>query len=93
MLEKFERVTGTTDSDWTITHESAEQRWKDGRAALQQGNWKALTKMLCSRMFFPTGDGDYQSRSSLQKHLLDFLVEDSDEFIALGVRMGENNEV
>ena len=93
MFESVKRVTGTTDADWTITHESAQQRWKDGQTALQQGNWGAFTKMLYSRMFFPTGDGDYQSRRSLHNHLLNLTIEDLDEFTALGIRMGENDEV
>ncbi|KAK9249031.1 hypothetical protein V1506DRAFT_550960 [Lipomyces tetrasporus] len=49
MFESVKRGTGTTDADWTITHESAEQCWKDGQAALQQGNMNAFTKMLYSR--------------------------------------------
>ncbi len=93
MFESVKRVTGTTDADWTFTHESAEQRWKDGQAALQQGNMKAFTKMLYSRMFFPNGDGDYQSSRGLHNKLLDLPVEDLDEFTAIGVRMGENGEV
>ena len=93
MFESVKRVTGTTDADWTITHESAEQRWKDGRAALQQGNMKAFTEMLYSRMFFPNGDGDYQSSRGLHNDLLGLTVEDLDEFTAIGVRMGENGEV
>ena len=93
MFESVKRVTGTTDADWTITHESAEQRWKDGQAALQQGNMKAFTKMLYSRMFFPNGDGDYQSSRGLHNDLLGLTVEDLDEFSAIGVRMGENGEV
>lgn len=93
MFKSVKRVTGTTDVDWTITHESAEQRWKDGQAALQQGNMKAFTKMLYSRMFFPNGDGDYQSSRGLHNDLLGLTVEDLDEFTAIGVRMGENGEV
>jgi hypothetical protein len=93
MLESVKRVTGTTDADWTITHESAEQRWQDGQAALQQGNMKAFPKMLYSRMFFPNGDGDYQSSRGLHNDLLGLTVEDLDEFTAIGVRMGANGEV
>ncbi len=93
MFDSVKRVTGTTDTDWTITHESAEQRWKDGQAALQHGNMKAFTKMLYSRMFFPNGDGDYQSSRGLHNDLLGLTVEDLDEFTAIGVRMGENGEV
>ncbi|MCJ1401153.1 hypothetical protein MMC11_004365 [Xylographa trunciseda] len=93
MFKSVKRVTGASDADWTITHESAEQRWKDGRAALQQGNMQAFPKMLYSRMFFPNGDGDYQSSRGLHNDLLGLPVEDLDEFTALGVRMGENGEV
>ena len=93
MFESVKRVTATTDADWTITHESAEQRWKDGMATLQQGNMKAFTKMLYSRMFFPNGDGDYQFSQGLHNDLLGLTVEDLDEFTAIGIRMGENGEV
>lgn len=93
MFESVKRVTGTTDADWTITHESAEQRWKDSQAALQQGNMKAFPKLLYSRMLFPNGDGDYQSSRSLHNDLLGLTVEDLDEFTVIGVRMGENGEV
>ncbi|MCJ1359773.1 MAG: hypothetical protein MMC33_009776 [Icmadophila ericetorum] len=93
MFESVKRVTGTSDADWTINHESAEQGWKNGQAALQQGNMKAFTKMLYRRMFFPNGDGDYQSSRGLHNDLLGLTVEDLDEFTAIGVRMGENGEV
>jgi hypothetical protein len=53
MFESVKRVTDTTDADWIITHESAEQRWKDRRAALQHR--AVFTKMLYSRMFFGNG--------------------------------------
>lgn len=93
MFESVKRVTGTTDTDWNITHESAEQRWKDGQAALQQGDMRAFTKMLYSRMFFPNGDGDYESRRGLHNDLLGLTAEDLDEFTAIGIRMGENGEL
>jgi len=93
MFESVKRITGTIDAYWTITYESAEQRWKDGQAALQQGNMKAFTEMLYSRMFCPNGEGDYQSSWGLHNNLLGLTVEDLDEFTAIGVRMGENGEV
>lgn len=93
MFESVKRVTSTTDSDWIITRESAERRWKDGYAAVQQGNMKAFTKMLYSRMFIPTGDGDYQSSRGLHNDLLGLPAEDLDEFTAVGIRMGENGEI
>lgn len=93
MFESVKRVTGTSDYDWTITHESAEKRWKDGGAALQQGNMDAFAKMLYSRMFLPNGDGDYQSSRGLHNELLGLDVEILDEFTAIGIRMAENGEL
>lgn len=93
MFESVKRVTGTTDADWTITRESSEQRWKDGTAEVLKGNFKAFTKMLYSRMFFPNGDGDYQSRRALDNDVLGLPVEDLDAATKIAVRMGENGEV
>jgi hypothetical protein len=56
-------------------------------------NWKVFTKMLYSRMFFATGDGDYKSRRGLDNELLGLLVEDLDEATAEGIRMGEHNTI
>ncbi|KAL2022230.1 hypothetical protein VTK56DRAFT_5840 [Thermocarpiscus australiensis] len=93
MFESVKRVTGTSDADWTITHESSEQRWKDGMAEVLKGNFKAFTKMLYSRMFFPNGDGDYQSRRALHNDVLGLPVEDLDAATRIAVRMGESGEV
>ena len=93
MFESVKRVTKTTDADWTITQESAEQRWKDGTTALKQGNFGAFTKMLYSRMFFPNGGGDIQSSRGLHNEQLGLPIEELDQWTAIGVRMGENGEV
>lgn len=93
MWESVKRVTGTDDSDWIITHESVTKRWKESCAAVEKGDFAAFPRMLYSRMFFPTADGDYQSRLELHNDLLGLPVEDLDEFTAIAIRMGENDEV
>jgi hypothetical protein len=93
MFEAVKRVTKTKSEDWTITQESAEERWKEGHAAVMQGNFGGFTKQLYSRMFFPNGDGDYESHRALDNEALSLPVEDIDECTAVGVRMGENGEV
>lgn len=93
MFEAVKRVTSTTTDDWTITHESAEERWKDGHAAVMKGNFGQFTKMLYSRMFFPNGGGDYESHRTLDNEALSLPVEDLDEHTAIGVRMGEKGEI
>ncbi|KAF2204076.1 NAD(P)-binding protein [Delitschia confertaspora ATCC 74209] len=93
MFESVKRVTGTTDADWTITHENSEQRWKDGQADLRKGNWNSFTKQLYSRMFFNNGDGDYESRRGLDNDALGLPQEDLDAATARGIKMAENDEV
>jgi hypothetical protein len=90
MFEAVKRLTSTTDDDWTITHESSEQRWKDGYAAVMKGNIGRFTKMLYSRMYFPNGGGDYEPLDNKSLCLPD---EDLDEYTAIAVRMGENGDV
>jgi hypothetical protein len=90
MFKAVKRVTRTSDDDWTITHESSEERWKDGFAAVMKGNFGQFTKMLYSRMYFRNGGGDYEP---LDNKSLSLPVEDLDQYTAIGVHMGENGEI
>ncbi|KAF2637337.1 NAD(P)-binding protein [Massarina eburnea CBS 473.64] len=93
MFESVKRVTGTTDTDWTITHDSAEQRWKDSNALVLKGDFGAFTKMLYSRTWFFDGGGDYESTRGLGNKILGLPVDDLDECTAVGIGMGESGEV
>ncbi|KAF2811203.1 NAD(P)-binding protein [Mytilinidion resinicola] len=95
MWESVMRVTGTAEKEWKVSYESAEKRWREGRAALEAGDRAAFTKMLYSRMFVPNGkgDGDYESRRGLDNEVLGLPVEDLDEWTAVAVGMGERGEV
>ena len=90
MFDSVKRVTKTTDADWSFSYESSEQRFKDATAELHKGNFGRFTKMLYSRMFFPTGDGDFKP---VHNDVLGLPKEDLDEWTAVVVRMGENGEV
>lgn len=93
MFESVKRVTATQDSDWSISQESSEMRWKSASEAIKQGNYGAFTKLLYSRTFFPNGGGDYESHVSLDNDVLGLVIEDLDEATAKGIRMGEDGEV
>ncbi|MCJ1439428.1 hypothetical protein MMC27_008822 [Xylographa pallens] len=90
MFDSVKRVTKTTDADWAISHESSEQRFKDATAELQKHNFSQFTKMLYSRMFFPTADGDFKP---IHNDVLGLPKEDLDELTSIAVRMGQNGEV
>ncbi|KUI67796.1 hypothetical protein VM1G_03534 [Cytospora mali] len=91
MFESVKRVTGTTEADWKVIHESSEQRYKDCRAAVEKGNFAQFTKMLYSRMFYSQGNIEYPR--SIDNKLLGLPVEVLDEATAVGVRMGENGKM
>ncbi|KAL3444130.1 hypothetical protein BJX65DRAFT_174737 [Aspergillus insuetus] len=93
MFESVKRVTGTKDEDWTITRGSVRDRYREGQEGLKVHNWKVFTKMLYSRMFFPDGDGAYESRRGLDNSVLELPVEDLDEATREGIRMGKAGEV
>ncbi|KAL8703224.1 MAG: hypothetical protein Q9201_003582 [Fulgogasparrea decipioides] len=80
-------------SSFRVSQRDMFETLEESQAALQQGDMKAFPKMLYSRMFFPTGDGDYQSSLGLHNDLLGLPAEDLDEFTAIGVRIGENGEL
>lgn len=92
MFQSVKRVTGTTDADWTISHEDTKQRYKEGLEAIKTGNHEGWMKMGYSRMFFPDGAGNYEGRG-LHNDVLGLTGEDIDSYTAIGIRMGENDEV
>jgi len=58
MYESLQRVTGTKESDWTITHENAEERFERGQGLFKQGNFVGFGIFLYARVFFPDALGD-----------------------------------
>jgi hypothetical protein len=94
MFESVKRITGTRDEEWTIEKKDTEKTYKEGLEQVKAGNHAGWMKMGYSRMFFPNGDGDYQTRRGTHNEVLGLTVEeDLDEATRIGIRMGENREV
>ncbi|KAF9878092.1 isoflavone reductase family protein [Colletotrichum karsti] len=87
MFESVKRVTGTVESDWTITHENAQERWKAGHDALKKGDRTGFSRLMYSRLFFPSNDGDVEHKYGLANDLLGLPKEDIDEASKEGVRI------
>lgn len=90
MLDSIHRVTGTSDKDWEITHEPTAQRYKNGLDEMQKGIMTGFAKAMYSRVFFPNGDGDYESSRQLANGLLGLPKEDLDEATKRTVEMVES---
>ncbi|KAF9243959.1 hypothetical protein DTO012A7_9454 [Penicillium roqueforti] len=85
MFESVKRVTGTSDADWTITHEDSKKRYADGLTMVKTGNMAGFGKLLYARAFFPDDPGDCSAKA--QNELLGLPEESLDEATRAGVDM------
>lgn len=83
MFESVKRVTGTTDADWTITHEETKKRYEDGLAQVKVGNMAGFSKMLYARVFYPDTLSDFSAKA--QNELLSLPEESLDESTKVGI--------
>jgi hypothetical protein len=88
VFESVKRVTETTDTNWTISDDNTEQSCKVGMEQVKNGDDRGWAKMGYSRMFFPNGEGDYETSRGLHNDVLGLLAEDLDEATKRLVRSG-----
>jgi hypothetical protein len=89
MLDSLQRVTGTTDADWSIDYEGSKERWERGKALLQSGDRRGHALAMYARTFFPNGDGDFESKNGTANKVLGLPEEDLDEASKRAVAMNE----
>lgn len=65
ILDSVERVTGTVDADWEIKYQPAKDRYEEGQKELAEGNPMGFYKTMFSRVFYATGDADFESDNQL----------------------------
>ena len=85
MLESAFRVTGTKETDWTITSEPSHERYANGLEEMQEGDRVGFAKMLYTRIFYPDGSGDTESGRGMINHILGLPKEDLDEATKVAV--------
>jgi len=79
MLDSIHRLIGTEDKDWEIEYETTADRYKNGIEEMKKGIMTGFAKALYARVFFPNGDGDFESSRGLVNSLLGLPKEDLDE--------------
>jgi tryptophan synthase beta chain len=77
MFESVKRVTGTTNADWTITHEDTKKRYEEGLAQVKGGNMAGFSKLLYARAFYTDDPSDLSAKA--QNELLGLPEESLDE--------------
>lgn len=56
---------GQTDKDWTISYQSAAERFHEGLDELSNGVGTGFLKALYSRTFYTTGEGVFETHNDL----------------------------
>lgn len=90
MLESALRVTGTKESDWTISKEPATERWANGLKEMQEGSRIGFAKMLYTRVFYQDGAGNIDHKGTLNS-LLDLPTEDIDEATKIAIERSKTD--
>lgn len=88
MFESAKRATGTTDADWKIEYVGSRERWEQSQEAMKQGDRKAYARIMYTRVFFPTGEGDH-TRLDWANKALGLPQEDLDEQTKEGLRLSK----
>ncbi|KAL4893545.1 hypothetical protein BDV59DRAFT_177579 [Aspergillus ambiguus] len=83
IFESVKRVTGTSDADWTITHEDTKKRYQDGLAMVMSGNMAGFGKLLYARGFYPEDPSDCSAKA--QNELLGLPEESLDGATQAGI--------
>ncbi|KAK9319314.1 hypothetical protein V1517DRAFT_369878 [Lipomyces orientalis] len=80
MLDPVLRVTGTSLSDWKVTHTTAKERFQSGREELRKGNRAGFARLLYARHVFPESNGNFEATKCIHNDILGLPKEDFDEF-------------
>lgn len=86
LFQSVLRATETTDDDWTINYQDVKERYLEGLAERESGNMEGMYKLLYSRVFYPNGDGNYETSKGLQNDVLGLPQEDFDEVTRNAIR-------
>ncbi|KAF7557538.1 hypothetical protein G7Z17_g536 [Cylindrodendrum hubeiense] len=65
ILKSVEVATGTTEKDWKITHQPSDVRYKEGMEELSEGDQFGFLKAMYARVFYPSGDADFEPHNKL----------------------------
>lgn len=90
MLNSLHRVLGTADKDWTITKESAQERYEAGLSEMKRGNFLGFAKALYTRTFYKNGGGDFESECKVDVKALGLPQEELDDATKRVVEMVES---
>ena len=78
MFTSLLRVTGTPESDWTISYQPSKERYEQAAEDVKKGDFQAFGRMMYARGFF-SGDEcplDFDQYGELDNEVLGLVEED-----------------
>lgn len=88
MLDSWLRVTGQTESEWTIEYEPTQERFARGQRMLKEGNMIGGPISIYGLLFQRDGSGDLRIKPDNEK--LGLSKEDLDQATKMAVKMFED---
>ncbi|KAK5107514.1 hypothetical protein LTR62_001086 [Meristemomyces frigidus] len=92
MFHSVLRVTGTKESEWTLSHEDVKERFARGQAMMKEGNMVGFGIQLYARSFFPDGKGDLEAVLQNEMLGLPYGMEGLDEATRVAVEYAESGK-
>ncbi|KAK9365118.1 hypothetical protein V1509DRAFT_634244 [Lipomyces kononenkoae] len=89
MFDSVLRVTGTSLSDWKVTHATAKERFQSGQELFRNGSIVGFGRLLYARNFFPGSTGNFGAIKGLDNDVLGLPEEDLDEFTKVAIQMSK----
>ena len=83
------RCTGTKEGDWTISHENSKERYEAGVKMMQEGNMAGFGQLMYTRVFYPNGPGDFETKHGLANQVLGLKGEDLDHYTKIAIEMAK----
>lgn len=78
-------MTGTNDEDWTVSKEPSQQRFLSGFEEAKEGKHSGFAKIMCTRVFYPDGCGDFEHGKGTLNSILNLPEVDIDEATKVAV--------
>lgn len=92
MFASLQRVTGTKESDWSISSKPVKEIYQEGVKKLQGGDREGFSQLLYSRMFFPDDQpGFMETHGPLDNEALGLPKEDLDDFTKKAVEIANSD--
>lgn len=84
-------MTGTKESEWTITKEPSVERYTTGNKEIGEGKRVGFAKMMYTRVFYTDGCGDTEHSKGTLNALLGLPKEDIDEATKIAIERSKTS--